>query len=305
MITLTAVYRGGLALAAVGLAGSVWPRQNADPDFDTRVRRPAFKGRNVPKVAIDEAHFNVHTAGGTYQPFAELIRRDGLRVFGQRERFREDTIAAYNVVVIANALGVRGVVEQIAGLGFIPEAIDPGEAAVIERYVFNGGSLLLIADHAPCGAAVKKLAGRFGVTMSDWWVEDPQHADPETKRPSFVLFDRASGAIGDHPATAFVEKVLTFTGQSLSGPGTKLLKLSPAAREYPRAGAAETEGRSAAGKAQALAFDHGKGRVAVLGEAAMLTAQIDRGLRFGMSRSEYDNRQFALSLMRWLARADD
>ena len=56
-----------------------------------------------------------------------------------------------------------------------------------------------------------------------------------------------------------------------------------------------------AGKAQGLAFGWGQGRVVILGEAAMLTAQVDSGVSFGMNSPGNDNRQFALNIMHWLS----
>jgi hypothetical protein len=55
-----------------------------------------------------------------------------------------------------------------------------------------------------------------------------------------------------------------------------------------------------------VAVEHGAGRVVVLAEAAMITAQTTRLpdgslLRFGMNRDGIDNRQFALNIMHWLA----
>ncbi|HKP85248.1 MAG TPA: DUF4350 domain-containing protein, partial [Blastocatellia bacterium] len=63
---------------------------------------------------------------------------------------------------------------------------------------------------------------------------------------------------------------------------------------------------SAAGRAQGIAIEFGKGRVVLLGEAAMLSAQVikrpDRpDFRMGMNRAGIDNRQFALNLMHWLS----
>ena len=72
----------------------------------------------------------------------------------------------------------------------------------------------------------------------------------------------------------------------------------PLSRSRPR-------NRSAAGRSQGLAMQAGKGRVVVLAEAAMLTAQIDEktGNKFGMNAPGNDNRAFALNVMRWLAGA--
>ncbi|HLG94236.1 MAG TPA: hypothetical protein VI546_05315, partial [candidate division Zixibacteria bacterium] len=61
----------------------------------------------------------------------------------------------------------------------------------------------------------------------------------------------------------------------------------------------------AAGKAQGIAMKSGRGRVVIMGEAAMLTAQInDRdGKPFGMNVPGNDDRQLALNIMHWLSGA--
>ena len=56
-----------------------------------------------------------------------------------------------------------------------------------------------------------------------------------------------------------------------------------------------------AGSAQGLALEYGRGRVVVLGEAAMLTAQVARRQPFGMNLPDNDNARFALHVMRWLS----
>jgi hypothetical protein len=61
---------------------------------------------------------------------------------------------------------------------------------------------------------------------------------------------------------------------------------------------------SAAGRAQGVALELGKGRVVVISEAAALTAQVaSRGFRFGMNVPGIDNRQLALNIMHWLSGA--
>ena len=69
-------------LAAACLAGFAvagLAQQVADPDFDPKVAKPAYATKH-PKVLIDEAHNNFHTAGGRYKPFADLIASDGYQV---------------------------------------------------------------------------------------------------------------------------------------------------------------------------------------------------------------------------------
>ena len=61
-------------------AGIISAQQVADLKYKPPIPRPAYEAGKGPRVAIDEAHHNFHTAGGRYRPFAELLRRDGYRV---------------------------------------------------------------------------------------------------------------------------------------------------------------------------------------------------------------------------------
>jgi hypothetical protein len=65
--------------------------------------------------------------------------------------------------------------------------------------------------------------------------------------------------------------------------------------------------RSAAGRAQAIAFTLGKGRVVMVGETTVFAAQLVPGpggvmRKVGMNSPGFDNRQFALNVLRWLAK---
>jgi hypothetical protein len=316
---------GGIALIVSGVVWAVASAQTADRSYVPSVSAPAFSGRDRPQVFIDEAHFNVHTASGTYAPFAALLRRDG---FWVRRNTAPLSSAALGdtrfggrvILVVSNALGWRGTLQQILNAGGLERlvrvqgtALATEEVADIEGWVRRGGSLLLVADHAPAGAAASALSAAFGIEMTNWWAEDEAHHDPASQNPGFVVFRRDAGMIGDHPIALGrspaeqIQVVMTFTGQALHArTGTALLTLSSSAREYPYRRSRENEGRSAAGLAQAVAVEHGDGRVVVLAEAAMITAQTTRlpdgaTLRFGMNREGTDNRQFALNVMHWLA----
>ncbi len=310
----------GVGLAAVGTVWSLRPVQDADPRFRARVEAPAYPGRaSGPRVLIDEAHLNAHTSRGSYQPFADLIRHDGYSVAANRRKFTTGVLESARVLVIANALGVRGATQQVlnqAGLDRIvhlhADAFDSAETIAVREWVRQGGSLLLIADHAPCGEAAQSLAGQFGVTMTNEFVEDPVQHDTETGNPAFLLFSRENGLLLEHPITRgadeaeVIYQVLSFTGQALSIPAgaVPFLKLSDQAVEFPRQQSRADEARPARGLAQGLALQFGRGRVVVLGEAAMITAQVAQGrgqqLRFGMNRAGYDNGQLALNVMHWL-----
>lgn len=278
--------------------------QMADPNFNAKVDQPAYK-KSGPKVLFDEAHNNFHTASGRYKPFADLVTNDGYRVVANKQVFSSTSLKGYRVLVISNAIGAPQMSEAAASNSAFTEE----ESDAVRDWVKTGGSLLLIADHAPMGSANQSLAKRFGVDMSKMYTTDQQNHDEESGNPGFIVYTRASGRLADHPVTRGrneserVNKIMTFTGQSLKGPAdsTAFLKLADTAVDaMPRQ---ETKPISAAGRAQGVAIKFGAGRVIVLGEAGMLSAQLvgPQQVRFGMNRSGIDNRQLALNIMHWLS----
>jgi hypothetical protein len=310
-----------LALAAIAALAftpaSVPAQQVADTTFDTSVARPAFTARH-PRILFDEAHHNFHTSTGRYKAFADLVTHDGCVVTPNQAPFSAATLAGYDVLVIANALGSERMQDSTAGR----PAFTAPECDAVRAWVEHGGALLLIADHAPMGSAAKDLGARFGVDMRNGVTMDTTAGRSE-RNPSLLLFTRANGGLGDHAilrgrdSTERITTVLTFTGQSLTGPpgSVPLLRLSPAARDLiaPSLQAAMTmtidQGIAADGRCQGLTMTLGKGRAVVLGEAALLSAQIagSAGNRFpmGMNAPGSDDRQFALNIVRWLGGALD
>ena len=104
-----------------------------------------------------------------------------------------------------------------------------------------GGSLLLIADHAPFGAAAETLAKRFGLDMSKGHTMDMNNYDQEDENQNrtFLVFSRDNKLLIEHAITRGhdaaerINRVVTFTGQSLKGPegSTAFLKLSETAQD--------------------------------------------------------------------------
>src|SRR5436190_23017737 len=91
-----------LLLGAWGLPGLAHGQQVTDPHFNVKVAHPVY-AKNGPKVLFDEAHFNFHTAGGRYKPFADLITNDGYRVTSNKEKFAARSLNGADVLVIENA----------------------------------------------------------------------------------------------------------------------------------------------------------------------------------------------------------
>lgn len=295
---LIGIFLGLILLAVAGLAFIWWydrAGQKADPNFDASVQNPAYTAAH-PRILIDEAHHNFHTASGKYKPFADLLKSDGYTVESNSQPFFAGSLKDAKILIIANALGPGGH-EDLS-------AFNTDEETALTDWVKNGGSLFLIADHAPFGAAAEHLAGQFGVkTYLRYARDDRFHESWDNER---LLFSRENGLLNDCPITngrnesEKVSRIVTFTGQSLSGPdgSIPLLQLSDDAYDW--------ESRSirfpAKGHVQAIAFQYGNGRVVVSGEAALFSAQVDvLGFKFGMNRAGNDNRQFALNIVHWLS----
>lgn len=286
-------------------------QQAADTSFEARVTHPAYKDRH-PKVLFDEAHNNIQTTQGGYKPFAELITNDGYAITPNKQKFQPKLLEGYEILVIVDALGTAPPIlppkNKAAYIAEASKSATPEECEVVRSWVDAGGSLLLVSDHVPVGAAMANLSEQFGVEMSKVYTFDTAHADKgPNAQDSWIIYSRGNGLLADHAitrgrdASERVNSVTTFTGQSLKGRtgNVALLKLAETAGDYDPASDKEV---SAAGRAQGIALRFGKGRVVTLGEAAMLTAQIEGNVRFGMQRAGNDNRQFALNTLHWLSR---
>ena len=282
----------------------VHAQQVADPNFDAKVAKPAYT-KNGPKVLFDEAHNNFHTASGRYKPFADLITNDGYQVTSNKQEFSVEVLKGYNILLISNALGAERMSAPDAG----NPAFTSEESDVVRDWVKGGGALLLIADHAPMGAANQILGQRFGVDMSKMFTIDNQNYDKESENPGFIIYTRESGRLADHAITRGrndlerVNKIIAFTGQSLKGPTDSFAFLKLADTAMDAMPGSNPNPVSAAGRAQGIVMSFGKGRVVVLGEAAMLSAQLGgpNRMAFGMNRPGIDNRQLALNIMHWLS----
>jgi hypothetical protein len=303
------ILRGLIALAL--LAGPALAQQVPDTTFDTRVARPAYTS-DGPRLLFDEAHHEFHRIAGRYRPFAGLARHDGYRVVANTEAFSATVLANADLLVIANALGDDDMDAPAAS----QPAFTPAECAAVAAWVRAGGALLLIADHAPMGDAAKALAESLGVDMRAAYTADKERN--ESGGPTILHYRPGKGLDGAHPivlgrdSSERVRHVVAFTGQSLSGPAgaVSLLTLSPAAEDLlihlgeSAKNVPADKRRAAGGRSQGLAFALGRGRMVVLGEAAMLSAQIagPQGFKMGMNAPGNDDRQFALNVLHWLTR---
>jgi hypothetical protein len=286
------------------LAGTASGQQSADPSFKAIVESPAYT-KSFPRVLFDEGHNNFHTRMGRYKPFSDLIELDGYQIVLGRKVLSKESLDTFKVLIIADALGAEDVDDE----GAANSAFADNESDAVRDWVKGGGSLLLIADQAPFGAAAESLAKRFGVDMSKSTTRDPANHEKESGDDDWIVYSRDNKLLLDHPITTGrndaekINRVIAFGGQSLKGPegSTVFLKLADSAVDVVSSPGGKDA--SAAGRAQGIAIKFGKGRLVVLGEAEMLSALVSGHEKtpVGINYPGIDNKQLALNIMHWLS----
>lgn len=292
---------------------------DAPPTVRLEVDEPRFAAGSGPRLGIDEAHRNFHTVDGMFAPFAAAARADGFRVAAHREPFTTESLAGLDILVIANALAERND-PQAGGTWTLPtpSAFTSAEIDAVEAWVQAGGRLWLIADHMPFPGAAEGLAARLGFGVSNGFAfATDEHG---TVIPEPIQHTRADGRItADHPITEGrgpherVSSVRSFTGQAFTVPtdATVVLRMPTHAVSLLPAQAwtfdATTPKQAVGDWAVIAAREHGRGRVVMSGEAAMLSARYVR-LESGAWEpvgfhvpEAHDNLVLVLNALRWLA----
>lgn len=279
-------------------------QQEADTSFLTDLTNPLYKSGTGPIIMIDAGHNNFHTMDGGFMPFAELMRTDGYRVVAYDGKFDLNSLKNCNILVIANAASEYKEPDWRQPMN---SAFTDDEVKLIKKWVENGGSLLLIADHMPFPSAAESLADALGFKFYNCYAVDTLDVEND-------IFRKSDGTLKDHEITNGIDSVVSFTGQAFKGDGTETpLMVTPESwvALFPK----ENESRNdenidfipAGGWLQGALKVIGRGKVAVFGEAAMFTAQKytdDKGIvfRFGLNHPvAVQNIQFTRNIVRWLA----
>jgi hypothetical protein len=289
-------------------AGQPGIQQQAD-NWTPAVPKPQFTADTGPRVLVDAAHGNFHRIDGRFAAFAKLLRADGYRVSSADKPIAAESLSAADVFVIANA--VKGG-ENAKWVLPTPSALAPDEVTALVKWVHDGGSLLLIADHMPFPGSVAELADAFGVAFLNGY------AIKSIGAGGTLIFTRAGG-LADHAITRgrndaeSIAALKTFTGQAFRAnvPVEPLLRMPDDWTVYfpQEAGkfTSTTPSQSTRGLLQGAVLRHGQGRVAVFGEAAMFTAQTQIlgdtvVARMGMNDPQApQNAQFVLNVLHWLS----
>ena len=166
--------------------------QRADPNFNTKVARPAYAaGPRHPRVLFDEAHHNFHTASGPLQ----ALRRARSPATATRS---SPTAKVHPRGPARRATSWSSPMRCRPRNGRRIPAFTDAECDAVRDWVRGGGSLLLITDHAPFGSAAEGLAKRFGVDLSKGAVADPDHSEEGDDQPGLQPAEPPAGRPPDH-----------------------------------------------------------------------------------------------------------
>jgi hypothetical protein len=282
----------------------VHAQQVPDLNYDPKIARPMYDSGKGTTVYIDEGHNNFHTKDGRYEPFARVLEKDGYVVNSYTREFETNKLANIKILVIANALNKVNANGNWALP--TPSAFTSEEINAIDRWVSNGRSLFLIADHMPWPGAAAALAKVFGFTFYNGFsinVINPSYflRSNHTVTESII----ANGRDG----TERVYSIPNTEGQAIKFPtdaqpilvfdNNAMLLLPDTAWHFN----SKTPMVNIRGWAQLAAKRYGKGRVVVCGEASMFSAQIgepgDR--KMGMNNEDApDNYKLLLNIIHWL-----
>lgn len=307
---------GVAAVAVLACPGAAaHAQQVADSSFVPRVGPPLYAEGRGPRVVLDEGHANFHTLDGRYRTFGQLLADDGFDVAPLRGRFTREALGDLDVLVIANALHPTN---QDVGAWIVPNpsAFTLDEIGAVRDWVAGGGGLFLIADHMPFPGAAHALAGAFGFHLLNGFA----FAGSGDAMRAPLVFRRSDGTLADHPVTRggaaemWIDSVATFTGEAFQVPVDAVSLLT-----FPEGAVSlnpdtawvfheATPHTDVSGWSQGAVMEVGRGRIAVFGEAAMFSAQLQTQetgpVPMGMNAPVAgQNPPFLLNLVRWLAGA--
>ena len=262
---------------------------------NTSPRYAAGKGSTV---LLDAAHHNFHTLQNRYLPFGKVLAADGYQMKSNDAPVTAAALQACKVFVVSNPLDSSNVGNwQLPN----PSAFSAAEIQAIRDWVQGGGRLLLIADHMPFAGAAQALGQAFGFEYQNCFAFDNRQRNTER-------FLRSNQSLADNALTRGVDTVVTFTGSAFKIPpgATPILALKNYTLTLPRVAwqfEEDTPTLPSEGYFQGAYMAYGKGRIVVMGEAAMFTAQLAGPNRnpVGMNQPEArQNNRLLLNIIHWL-----
>lgn len=290
-------------------SGSLFGQQIADSAFHYLNKNPAYKNGKGTVITLDEAHFNFHTLSGRYYTFGRLVQQDGYTVKAGSSTFTSAYLSTIKILVIANALPDTGDWKLPAQSAFTITEIDE-----LHKWVKDGGSLFLIADHMPFPGAVAHLGLAFGFNFIN------SYALRKDKKPE--MFSRelknltVNSITNGRNKSEQIDSIRIFGGSAFIPPrsATIISKLDDSYKVYLPTKAEKLSATridetmsvlSGHGLANGAFMEYGRGRIVVIAEAALFSAQLqgNEKRKMGMNDPQArQNPQFLLNIVHWLDR---
>lgn len=273
-----------------------------DTLFDPVLNAPAYPKGQGPLIHVDAAHHNYHTASDRFAPFAKVLQNDGYKVSENTMSFDQAGLSTMELLVISNAINEANW-ENWSNPTL--SAFTQNEIAAVKNWVQSGGKLLLIADHMPFAGAAKELAAAFGFKLCNCFAMDNRRRNPEIflRSDSTLLSNEISNG---NSTQQEVDSILTFTGSAFKIPkeAIPILKLKNYSLLSPEQAwqfKNDTPHENSDDHYQAAALQFGKGKLVLMGEAAMFTAQLAGNQKIGMNSplANY-NTQLLRNTISWL-----
>jgi hypothetical protein len=296
-----AVYLSVILLIFINLPFEL---QGADKFYNPSITHPSYPKNQGPMILADQGHNNFHTMNGRLRSTARLLKRDGYKIISTEGQFESAKLADCKILMIVNALHESNLEEWTLPT---PSAFSDDEIKAVRDWVYKGGSLFLVADHMPFAGAASKLASEFGFILHNGFALDTISRADYFLRYDSTLHDNiiTNGTNADER----VDSILTFTGHAFEIPpdATPIMTFSDIYLEWCPDTAWRFENtvpESIAGLSQGAFKEFGEGRVVILGEAMMITAQLAAGLswkKIGMNSPQAPyNYRLLLNIVRWL-----
>ncbi|MFN0214124.1 MAG: hypothetical protein ACKVT2_07695 [Saprospiraceae bacterium] len=276
----------------------LFAQQVSDTAFVATIQNPKYEPGKGSAIMIDAAHHNFHTLNGRYRPFGKVLQNDGYQLLSNEIPLSQKLLQSCRIYVISNPLDSS----NLNGWQLpTPSAFTTTEITALNEWVRSGGRLLLIADHMPFAGAAQALAKSFGFEFSNCFAMD-------NRRRSLERFYRSNQTLADNEITRGVDTVITFTGSAFRIPkgATPILALKNYSILSPQVAwqfEENTPTIASEGLYQGAYLEYGEGKIVVMGEAAMFTAQLTGPNRVpvGLNRPEArQNAQLLLNIIHWL-----
>jgi hypothetical protein len=290
----------------------VLSQQIVDSTFTINLKTPAYSYNNGPVILVDEYHNNDMSIKNRMNPLIRILRQDGYKIQPNTGPFRLNILKKANTLVVISPLHGSNVDNWKLPT---PSAFDPKEIKELIQWIDEGGNLLLVADHMPFPGAVKELSDHLGVEWYNGFVIDSVNWGNSvfSKRDGTLKHHRLLNGrnqnervnwVATYYGSGFQIKDSTITGIfGFDNPDTVSYQTQEAWKMYP-----DTPTIPANDLFQAAVLKRGKGRVAIIGEASLFSAQLvgknknPIGINFP---NDGQNLQFVLNIFHWLSGSID